>query len=70
MTPGEQSVSAALGLGPVAAVDVMQAKLLPNMNQLQLLLRDRDRARLYTATVPLIRVEDGDETAHVRRADA
>lgn len=59
-----------LGLGTVAAVDILQAKLLPSMSQMQLLLRDRDGERLYTAIVPLLRIEDGDTTAHVRRADA
>lgn len=59
----------ALGLGTVAAVDILQVKLLPAMSQMQLLLRDRDGERLYTATVPLLRIEDGDETANIRRAD-
>lgn len=58
-----------LGLGMVAAVDILQVKLLPAMSQMQLLLRDRDGERLYTATVPLLRIEDGDTTAYVRRAD-
>jgi hypothetical protein len=57
------------GLGTVAAVDLLQAKLLPNMSQLQLLLRDRSGGRMYTATIPLVRVEDGDETAIVRRVE-
>jgi hypothetical protein len=39
------------------------------MSQLQLLLRDRSGGRMYTATIPLVRVEDGDETAIVRRVE-
>jgi hypothetical protein len=53
--------------GMVAGVDLLQAKLLPKMNQLQLLLRDRNGGRMYTAVLPLLRVEDGDQTARIRK---
>jgi hypothetical protein len=43
-------------------VDILQVKILPTMNQLQLLLRDRAGGRIYTAIISTLRVEDGDQT--------